>query len=221
MFGLVLAIGLLVDDAIVVVENVERLMHEEGLSAKDATRKSMTQITGALVGITTVLAVVFVPMALMDGSTGAIYRQFSVTIVSAMVLSVIVALILTPVLCATLLKAPTTKDEHKKNWFFKTFNKGFNALAGYYNVSVGKVLKRPLRSLSVYALLLVACGFIYQSLPSSFLPDEDQGNFTVMVQSPNGSTLKQTAEVMQDITDYYQENEKDTVNTVFGTASAF
>ncbi|MGO2168920.1 efflux RND transporter permease subunit [Pseudoalteromonas sp. AOP31-A2-14] len=218
MFGLVLAIGLLVDDAIVVVENVERLMHEEGLSAKDATRKSMTQITGALVGITTVLAVVFVPMALMDGSTGAIYRQFSVTIVSAMVLSVIVALILTPVLCATLLKAPTTKDEHKKNWFFKTFNKGFNALAGYYNVSVGKVLKRPLRSLSVYALLLVACGFIYQSLPSSFLPDEDQGNFTVMVQSPNGSTLKQTAEVMQDITDYYQENEKDTVNTVFGVS---
>lgn len=218
MFGLVLAIGLLVDDAIVVVENVERLMHEEGLSAKDATRKSMTQITGALVGITTVLAVVFIPMALMDGSTGAIYRQFSVTIVSAMVLSVIVALILTPVLCATLLKAPTTKNEHKEYWVFKTFNKGFDTLAGYYNVSVGKVLKRPLRSLSVYALLLVACGFIYQSLPSSFLPDEDQGNFTVMVQLPNGSTLKQTAEVMKDITRYYQENEKETVDTVFGVS---
>ncbi|MGV3002157.1 efflux RND transporter permease subunit [Vibrio sp. E150_018] len=222
MFGLVLAIGLLVDDAIVVVENVERLMHEENLSPKEATEKSMKQITSALIGITMVLAVVFIPMALMDGSTGAIYRQFSVTIVSAMVLSVIVALILTPVLCATLLRPLRESSEPKKRSivtrFFNSFNRGFDILSNRYNLWVGRVLKRPTRALIMYGVLLLGCAWTYHSLPSSFLPDEDQGNFTVMVTLPNGSTLKQTADVMKDINDYYQEYEKDTVQSVFNTS---
>ncbi|YCO01399.1 efflux RND transporter permease subunit [Vibrio sp. VNB-15] len=218
MFGLVLAIGLLVDDAIVVVENVERIMHDEGLSPSEATKKSMSQITSALIGITMVLAVVFIPMALMDGSTGAIYRQFSLTIVSAMVLSVVVALILTPVLCATLLKAPVSTENRKRRSLFNIFNRFLEHLTKRYNTSITVLLKRPIRALPVYILLLILCGWFYISLPSSFLPDEDQGNFTVMVQLPTGSTLDQTAKVMTDITRYFQENEQETVKSIFSTA---
>ncbi len=215
MFGLVLAIGLLVDDAIVVVENVERIMHEEGVSALEATEKSMGQITGALIGITMVLAVVFIPMAFMSGSTGAIYRQFSLTIVSAMVLSVMVALILTPVLCATLLKPKTKKEP---NAFFSGFNRIFDACSNRYQQSVINVLNRPTRLILLYVALLVGTAGLYQTLPSSFLPDEDQGNFMIMTQLPNGSTVAQTKKVMEDINTYFQEEEKDTVRAVFNTA---
>ncbi|GGQ07472.1 efflux RND transporter permease subunit [Shewanella litoralis] len=216
MFGMVLAIGLLVDDAIVVVENVERIMHEEKLSALEATKKSMKQITGALVGITMVLAVVFIPMAFMSGSTGAIYKQFSLTIVSAMVLSVLVALILTPVLCATLLK-PKQKST---NGFFNGFNRLFDRLSHGYKGSIKRVLLRPLRFTLIYGLLLAGTAYMYNTLPSSFLPDEDQGEFYMMVQLPTGSTINQTAEVMNDIKEYLQQNEPDVINTVF-TVSGF
>ncbi|GGP60515.1 efflux RND transporter permease subunit [Shewanella saliphila] len=216
MFGMVLAIGLLVDDAIVVVENVERIMHEEKLSALEATKKSMKQITGALVGITMVLAVVFIPMAFMSGSTGAIYKQFSLTIVSAMVLSVLVALILTPVLCATLLKP----KEKPTNGFFNGFNRLFDRLSSGYKGSIKRVLLRPLRFTLIYGLLLAGTAYMYNTLPSSFLPDEDQGEFYMMVQLPTGSTINQTAEVMNDIKEYLQQNEPEVINTVF-TVSGF
>lgn len=217
MFGLVLAIGLLVDDAIVVVENVERLMHDEKLSPLEATKKSMGQITSALIGITMVLSVVFIPMAFMSGSTGVIYQQFSLTIVSAMVLSVIVALILTPVLCATLLRPV---DKTSTNKFFALFNRGFDKLSSKYRGSINHVLLRPLRFVLVYVLLFAGAAYIYNSLPSSFLPNEDQGDFMVMVTTPTGTTLQNTQEVMLDIKDYFEENEKDTVNHVF-TVSGF
>ncbi|WP_417880559.1 efflux RND transporter permease subunit [Vibrio sp.] len=215
MFGLVLAIGLLVDDAIVVVENVERLIHEEKLSPLEATKKSMGQITSALVGITMVLSVVFIPMAFMSGSTGVIYKQFSLTIVSAMILSVIVALVLTPVLCATLLKA---NDEVSSHGFFGWFNRTFDRLLGKYRHSVKVVLQRPLRFIGIYVLLFLGTAYLYHSLPSSFLPTEDQGDFVVMVTAPTGTTIKATQEVMLDVKDYFEENEKDTVDHVFSVA---
>jgi len=215
MFGLVLAIGLLVDDAIVVVENVERIMHQEKLSPLEATKKSMGQITSALIGITMVLMVVFIPMAFMSGSTGVIYKQFSLTIVSAMGLSVIVALMLTPVLCATLLK-PVDKESNLK--IFDLFNRLFDKLLSKYHGSIKHVLLRPLRFTFLYALLFGGTVYLYNTLPSSFLPNEDQGSFMIMAQLPTGSTLAETQSVMIDIRDYLQKNEKDTVNTLFTVA---
>jgi multidrug efflux pump len=215
MFGLVLAIGLLVDDAIVVVENVERIMHQEKLSPLEATKKSMGQITSALIGITMVLMVVFIPMAFMSGSTGVIYKQFSLTIVSAMGLSVIVALMLTPVLCATLLK-PVDKESNLK--IFDLFNRLFDKLLSKYHGSIKHVLLRPLRFTFLYALLFGGTVYLYNTLPSSFLPNEDQGSFMIMAQLPTGSTLAETQSVMSDIRDYLQKNEKDTVNTLFTVA---
>lgn len=217
MFGLVLAIGLLVDDAIVVVENVERIMHKEKISALEATKKSMTQITGALMGITMVLVVVFIPMAFMPGSTGIIYQQFSLTIVSAMVLSVFVALTITPVLCATLLKPI---DESKKSTFYKGFNRFFDATLFRYAASIKQVLIRPVRFVLLYAALLGTCVYLFTSLPSSFLPNEDQGRMVMMVNLPNGSTLRETAEVMAEIKVYFDEEESDIVTSIF-TVSGF
>ncbi|WP_426359400.1 efflux RND transporter permease subunit [Pseudocolwellia sp. HL-MZ19] len=215
MFGMVLAIGLLVDDAIVVVENVERIMHEEGLSPLEATKKSMQQITSALVGITMVLAVVFIPMAFMSGSTGVIYKQFSLTIVTAMVLSVLVALVLTPVLCSTLLKPA---DNKPKNKLFTVFNSLFDKLLVNYKGSVNKVLLRPIRCVLVYVLLFGGAAYLYNVVPSSFLPSEDQGDFMVMVQLPTGSTLAETNKVMNEVREYFEDNEVDTVDTVFTVA---
>lgn len=200
MFAMVLAIGLLVDDAIVVVENVERVMSEEGLSALEATRKSMAEITSALVGIALVLSAVFIPMAFFGGSTGIIYRQFSVTIVSAMVLSVLVAMTLTPALCATMLK-PT--DAHgTQRGFFGWFNRGFERCSARYEGLVGAVLKRGKRSLVVYALVVLAMAGGYASLPTSFLPDEDQGILMAQIQLPVGATDSRTQAVMAQFEAY-------------------
>lgn len=219
MFGLVLAIGLLVDDAIVVVENVERVMSEEGLSPVEATKKSMGQISGALVGVAMVLSAVFVPMAFMTGSTGAIYRQFSLTIVAAMVLSVLVAMILTPALCATMLKAGDA-DHGEKKGFFGWFNQIFDRTANGYQSSVAGILKRSGRFVIVYLLLLPVIGWMFKSIPSSFLPNEDQGNFMVMVQLPPGASLERSQKVMDEVTHYFETEEKSTVESVF-TVSGF
>lgn len=216
MFGMVLAIGLLVDDAIVVVENVERVMAEEGLSPKEATRKSMGQIQGALVGIALVLSAVFIPMAFFGGSTGAIYRQFSITIVSAMVLSVIVALILTPALCATMLK-PIAKGDHGegKKGFFGWFNRMFDKSTHHYTDSVGNILRSTGRYLLLYIIIVAGMAFLFVRLPSSFLPDEDQGVFLTMAQLPAGATQERTQKVLDEVTDYYLNDEKANVNSVF------
>lgn len=200
MFAMVLAIGLLVDDAIVVVENVERVMDEEGLSALEATRKSMAEITSALVGIALVLSAVFIPMAFFGGSTGIIYRQFSVTIVSAMVLSVLVAMTLTPALCATMLKA--TDAHGTQRGFFGWFNRGFERCSARYEGLVGAVLKRGKRSLVVYALVVLAMAGGYASLPTSFLPDEDQGILMAQIQLPVGATDSRTQAVMAQFEAY-------------------
>ena len=215
MFGMVLAIGLLVDDAIVVVENVERVMVEEGLPPKEATRKSMEQIQGALVGIALVLSAVFIPMAFFGGSTGAIYRQFSITIVSAMVLSVLVALILTPALCATLLKPVAKGEHHEKKGFFGWFNNMFDKSAHHYTDSVGNILRSTGRYLLLYLLIVVGMAFLFVRLPSSFLPEEDQGVFLTMAQLPAGATQERTQAVLDDVTKYYLEKEKNNVNSVF------
>ena len=184
MFAMVLAIGLLVDDAIVVVENVERVMGETGLSPKEATRQSMSQITGALVGIAMVLSAVFIPMAFFSGATGAIYRQFSITIVSAMVLSVIVALVLTPALCSTLLK-PVEKGHHQgKKGFFGWFNKIFDAGKSMYGKSVGYAASRALRFIFVYLVIVGGLVYMFNGLPTAFLPDEDQGTMMMMISAP-------------------------------------
>ncbi len=215
MFGMVLAIGLLVDDAIVVVENVERVMAEEGLPPKEATRKSMEQIQGALVGIAMVLSAVFIPMAFFGGSTGAIYRQFSITIVSAMVLSVLVALILTPALCATLLKPIAKGDHHEKKGFFGWFNNMFEKSTHHYTDSVGNILRSTGRYLLLYLLIVVGMAFLFIRLPSSFLPDEDQGVFLTMAQLPAGATQERTQAVLDDVSKYYLEKEKANVKSVF------
>ncbi|WP_029592114.1 multidrug efflux RND transporter permease subunit AcrB [Franconibacter pulveris] len=216
MFGMVLAIGLLVDDAIVVVENVERVMVEDGLPPKEATRKSMGQIQGALVGIALVLSAVFIPMAFFGGSTGAIYRQFSITIVSAMVLSVLVALILTPALCATLLK-PVAKGDHGegKKGFFGWFNRMFDKSTHHYTDSVGNILRSTGRYLLLYLIIVVGMAYLFVRLPSSFLPDEDQGVFLTMAQLPAGATQERTQKVLDEVTDYYLTKEKANVNSVF------
>ncbi len=218
MFGLVLAIGLLVDDAIVVVENVERIMAEEGLSPLEATRKSMDQITGALVGIALVLSAVFVPMSFFGGSTGAIYRQFSLTIVSAMVLSVLVALILTPALCATLLK-PVQKGEHaKKRGFFGWFNRFFERNADRYRSGIGYILKRTGRFALVYLVLIGGTAYMFTQLPTSFIPEEDQGVFLTMVQLPAGATLERTQEVLNTVRNHYLSKETANVKSAFAVA---
>lgn len=214
MFALVLAIGLLVDDAIVVVENVERVMVEDGLSPKEATRKSMGQIQGALVGIALVLSAVFIPMAFFGGSTGAIYRQFSITIVSAMVLSVLVAMILTPALCATMLKPIQPGHEHKKG-FFGWFNNMFEKSTHHYTDSVAKILRSTGRYLVLYVILVAGMALMFVRLPSSFLPEEDQGVLLSMTQLPTGATQERTQKVLDKVTDYYLTKEKDNVNSVF------
>ncbi len=220
MFGMVLAIGLLVDDAIVVVENVERLMSEEDLSPLEATRKSMTQITGALVGIALVLSAVFVPMAFFGGSTGAIYRQFSLTIVSAMVLSVLVALILTPALCATLLKPMKYGELGAKRGFFGWFNRTFDAGTNRYQRGVRKVIKQGVRYSLIYGAMLAVLAVLFMRMPTSFLPEEDQGVIMSMVQLPVGATKQRTEVVLADMRDYFLKNEKDNVDSVL-TVSGF
>jgi multidrug efflux pump len=218
MFGLVLAIGLLVDDAIVVVENVERIMAEEGLSPLEATRKSMDQITGALIGIALVLSAVFVPMAFFGGSTGAIYRQFSLTIVSAMLLSVVVALILTPALCATMLKPVAKGHNLEKRGFFGWFNRTFERSADTYRNCVGYVLKRTGRFTVIYLLMLVAVGWFFVKLPTSFIPEEDQGVFPTLVQLPAGATLERTQGILDRVRSHYLDAEKENVQAVFTVA---
>jgi multidrug efflux pump len=214
MFAMVLAIGLLVDDAIVVVENVERVMAEEGLSPREATRKSMKQITGALIGIALVLSAVFVPMAFFGGSTGVIYRQFSITIVSAMVLSVIVALTLTPALCATLLK-PVNHDHYEKGGFFGWFNRHFNRATNSYQRGVGNMLGKTGRYMVIYGVIVLILGFLFTRLPTSFLPDEDQGILFTQMTLPAGATKERSMKVMDQIESHYLENEKDSVRSVF------
>jgi multidrug efflux pump len=214
MFAMVLAIGLLVDDAIVVVENVERVMAEEGLSPREATRKSMQQITGALIGIALVLSAVFVPMAFFGGSTGVIYRQFSITIVSAMVLSVIVALTLTPALCASLLK-PVKHDHYEKRGFFGWFNRNFNNATTKYQSGVSSMLGKTGRYMVIYVAIVLVLGFLFTRLPSSFLPDEDQGIMFTQMTLPVGATKERSMVVMDQIEKHYLENEKDNVRSVF------
>ncbi|MBK5142947.1 efflux RND transporter permease subunit [Budviciaceae bacterium BWR-B9] len=215
MFAMVLAIGLLVDDAIVVVENVERIMVEEGLPPKEATRKSMGQIQGALVGIALVLSAVFVPMAFFGGSTGAIYRQFSITIVSAMVLSVLVAMILTPALCATILK-PVAKGSHgATTGFFGWFNNMFEKNTHHYTNSVANILGSTGRYILIYLVLVVGMALLFIRLPSSFLPEEDQGVFLAAVQLPQGATQERTQKVLDEVSDYFITKEKDNVVSVF------
>ena len=216
LFALVLAIGLLVDDAIVVVENVERIMSEEGLSPKDATIKSMGEITGALVGIAMVLSAVFLPMAFFPGSTGVIYRQFSITIVSAMVLSVLVALILTPALCATLLK-PVVKGHERRadRGFFGWFNKTFDGLTTRYEATLGKLLKRTLPAIIVYGALLAVLAFLFIRLPSGFLPDEDQGSMLIQFTLPTGAVASRTNAVVKQIEHHLFVDEKANVDGAF------
>ncbi len=214
MFAMVLAIGLLVDDAIVVVENVERVMAEEGLSPVEATRKSMGQIQGALVGIGLVLSAVFVPMAFFGGSTGIIYRQFSITIASAMGLSVLVALIFTPALCATMLKASDGEHQQKRGffgWFNRTFDRGVHR----YERGVAGVLKRKLPFLVVYLVIVAAMALLFTRLPSAFLPNEDQGVLFVQVQTPAGSTAERTQKTVDAMREYLLEEEGDVVRSVF------
>lgn len=217
MFAMVLAIGLLVDDAIVVVENVERIMREEGLSPREATAKSMDQITSALIGIGLVLAAVFGPMAFFSGSTGIIYRQFSITIASAMLLSVLVALILTPVLCASLLKPIPKGHVPAENaiWFlrpfFLWFDRFFFRFRDRFVKLVGHTLTKRLRYVIIYGLIVAALGFLFMRMPTSYLPDEDQGILLAQILMPTGSTLEQTQSVADEIQRYFQENEKDAV----------
>ncbi|MFN3613805.1 MAG: efflux RND transporter permease subunit [Rubrimonas sp.] len=213
MLAMVLAIGLLVDDAIVVVENVERIMEEEGLSPREATRKSMGQITGALVGIALVLSAVFVPMAFFGGSTGVIYRQFSITVVSAMFLSVIVAVVLTPALCATMLK-PRAHGAGTRGPL-GLFNRGFNRLTGGYGGAVGWIVRRPVRMFMIYLALVGGMAALFQRTPTGFLPDEDQGIMFTLVQGPSGATAERTLEVLKKIEDHFLNAEQENVASVF------
>ncbi|MDR2689024.1 MAG: efflux RND transporter permease subunit [Azoarcus sp.] len=224
MFGLVLAIGLLVDDAIVVVENVERIMSEEGLSPKEATRKSMDQITSALIGIAMVLSAVFIPMAFFGGSTGVIYRQFSITIVSAMALSVLVAIILTPALCATILR-PVAKGHEagESSWFggfFHWFNGMFARRTEHYVQTVGAILRHKAFFMLIYGMIIVALAALFHRLPTSFLPEEDQGLMPTLVTLPAGATQERTLAVLEKVRTYYKEEdpEKDKIDTVFTIA---
>jgi len=222
MFALVIVIGLLVDDAIVVVENVERIMSEEGLSPHDATIKSMGQITSALWGIATVLTAVFLPMAFFGGSTGVIYRQFSITIISAMILSVMVAMILTPALCASLLK-PVEKgcqpgDTGWFKWFFCPFNKLFDHSRKLYERIVGRSFGKPVRYLIVYGCIVIAMAFLFLRLPTAFLPDEDQGFIICQIQLPAGATQERTVQVIRQIEQHFLERETKTVDAIITVA---
>lgn len=232
MFGLVLAIGLLVDDAIVVVENVERIMEEEHLPPRHATIKSMDEITGALIGIALVLSAVFIPMAFFGGSTGVIYRQFSITIVSAMVLSVLVALILTPALCATMLKSLEDRQAEPKtgfgkfwkklsntllapvNKFFELFNRGFAAFSNSYQKHVSKVVHQLKRQIFAYIVICVALGFCFVRIPSAFLPNEDQGVLMAMLNLPAGATVEKTKNTLAKVSDYFTTNESDNIESI-------
>jgi multidrug efflux pump len=214
MFAMVLAIGLLVDDAIVVVENVERLMSEEGLSPVEATRKSMDQITGALVGIGLVLSAVFVPMAFLGGSTGIIYRQFSATIVSAMALSVLVAIVLTPALCATILKPLGKGEHHGETGFFRWFNRGFERSSERYREGVLGILARSGRFMAVFAVLLIVLVVLFLRLPSAFLPAEDQGTLIAMVQTPAGATQERTMRSIEKLEQHFLKEEPDAVDSM-------
>lgn len=215
MFAMVLAIGLLVDDAIVVVENVERIMREEGLPAKEATRKSMDQITGALIGIAVVLATVFVPMAFFSGSAGAIYRQFSITIVSAMALSVLVAIVLSPSLCATLLKHDHDKDFENQKGFFGWFNRNFNRTRDGYQKTSSYMAGRFKRFLLVYGVLVGGMMLIFSQLAGSFLPNEDQGYMFMMVNTPPSSTAERTLESVKQVEDYFLDQQNESVEHLF------
>lgn len=203
MFGMVLAIGILVDDAIVVVENVERIMAEEGLSPIDATRKAMKQITGALIGITLVLTAVFIPMAFFGGSVGTIYRQFSLSLVSSMLFSVFLAMSLTPALCATLLKPIPKGHKHEKRGFFGWFNRSFAESTRRYQSGVGRILKHAPISMVGFLLIIGLVCILYLNLPSSFLPAEDQGYFITNIQLPVGATQERTSEVLRQVEDYF------------------
>ena len=232
MFGLVLAIGLLVDDAIVVVENVERIMEEEHLPPRHATIKSMDEITGALIGIALVLSAVFIPMAFFGGSTGVIYRQFSITIVTAMVLSVLVALILTPALCATMLKSLEDRQAEPKtgfgkfwkklsntllapvNKFFELFNRGFAAFSNSYQKHVSKVVHQLKRQIFAYIVICVALGFCFVRIPSAFLPNEDQGVLMAMLNLPAGATVEKTKSTLVKVSDYFTTNESDNIESI-------
>jgi len=219
LFGVVLAIGLLVDDAIVVVENVERVMSEEGLSPREATKKSMGQITGALIGIALVLSAVFVPMAFFGGSTGIIYRQFSITLVSAMVLSVIVALVLTPALCATLLKpvdkGHTAGEGGLLGGFFTWFNRIFDRTNSASQSAIQRMLGRSKRYLLIYGLIIIGMGALFMRLPTAFLPDEDQGFLMAQVTLPSGATTERTLEVIEKVERHFLEEQKEAVDSVF------
>jgi hydrophobe/amphiphile efflux-1 (HAE1) family protein len=224
MFAMVLAIGLLVDDAIVVVENVERVMSEEGLPPKEATRKSMREITSALIGIGLVLSAVFGPMAFFGGSTGVIYRQFSVTVIAAMLLSVVVALILTPVLCASLLKPVPKGHEAAETGFylfrpfFRWFDRVFTGAREKYQIVVAHIISTKLRYLFIYLLLAVALGFLFHRMPTAYLPNEDQGTMYIQVTLPSGSTLEQTQEVMNQVRSHFIVDEKEAVFSCFTLA---
>ena len=202
MFGMVLAVGILVDDAIVVVENVERIMTEEGLPPKEATRKAMGQITSAIIGITLVLMAVFVPMAFFPGSVGIIYRQFSVTMVAAIGFSALLALSLTPALCATLLKPVTAGHGHARKGVFGWFNRGLDSVRGRYSNTVGWSLKRTGRLMLVYAALLVGLAWGFGRLPGGFLPVDDQGFITTDVQTPSDSSFNRTEAVVERVEKY-------------------
>ncbi len=224
MFGMVLAIGLLVDDAIVVVENVERIMMEEGLPPREATRKSMGEITSALIGIGLVLAAVFGPMAFFGGSTGVIYRQFSITIIAAMLLSVVVALVLTPVLCASLLKPvakghdPAEKGLFLFRPFFLWFDRMFFRLRDWYRNTVGWIFGRKLRFLLIYVVLVAVMAFLFMRMPTAYLPQEDQGVMYIQVMLPPGSTTEQTQHVLDQVRNYFLNNEKEAVSGCFTVA---
>lgn len=237
MFALVLAIGLLVDDAIVVIENVERIMHDEGLSPYDATVKSMEQITSALVGIAVVLSAVFVPMAFYGGAAGGIYKQFSITIVTSMALSVLMAIVLTPALCVQILKAPSKFKTQKAslaqrlakvppfcwlNWLLNKFFTGFDHVFArslhLYEKGVIKVIKYPLISFVTYILVIIALLFGFNKLPTAFLPDEDQGVIIIMTELPPGSTLAETQAVLDKATKYFKTEQSKSVEEVFTVA---
>jgi hydrophobe/amphiphile efflux-1 (HAE1) family protein len=224
MFGMVLAIGLLVDDAIVVVENVERIMSEEGLPPREATRKSMGEITSALIGIGLVLAAVFGPMAFFGGSTGVIYRQFSVTIIAAMLLSVVVALILTPVLCASLLKPVTQGHDPAETGFFLLrpfflwFDRVFFRIRDWYRDTVGRIFGKKIRYLVIYLVLVATMGLLFVRMPTAYLPQEDQGVMYIQAMLPSGSTMEQTQQVLDQVRQYFLNDEKAAVGGVFTVA---
>jgi multidrug efflux pump len=218
MFGMALSIGLLVDDAIVVVENVERVMAEEHLSPREATRKSMDQITGALVGIAIVLGAVFVPMAFFGGSTGVIYRQFSITLVSAMLLSVLTALILTPALCATLLKPVPPGGHPERRGVFRWFNRGFNKSREKHEQALVHMLGRPMRWMLVYGAMVLVMAILFTRVPTSFLPNEDAGILYGQVQTPPGASKERTWVALDKAQEYFNNQEKDVVDGVLTVA---